>query len=975
MADVKLSDVIGELEQYKYNPALIQRVALETLKKATDGAINIVDPTNPFVYCLENTATNTAVFMQQNEASTRRLYASAALDVEDLYLHMSDKDYIDRFAKPSTAKFTVLLAKDELLNKLVLDASTGIRKLTIPRNTVFRVADIPFSLQYPIDIRLLTHGGLQIVYVNDQVSPLQRLTTNIIDWEQVVDAAGVKYVKFTVEATQFSIETSYNDVSAASGFKTEIPLTDAFYYVRCYLQQSTGHYTELLTTHTQQLYDPATPTAVIKVLDNKVRVTIPVVYTTTGQVKGKLRIDVYQTKGALNMLLGNYKLEDFVAHWINIDPADDTVYTTPIRQFKTIALYSTSHVNGGRDALSFEALKARVIRNTVGQQSLPITNVQLQASLEDQGYTIVKNVDTITNRIFLATRALPNSSDEKILTAAASAMTTVSLSFKDALNGYGVIDNGSSLTLSAKTIYQNRNGITKPITQAAFEALNRLPLLQRCKEITEGNYFYSPFTYILDASTATFEVRPYYLEAPTIETKNFIAENPTTGLQVSIAAAYSIQKTETGYALKILTESSEAFRALEDDQIFVQLAFKSKNQTEKVCQLGELIGKDPDTGERLYRFELQSNFNIDRDDYLELASFESPTNGLVVKTQLLQEMDLFFTTTAPMTESWQRHAIDDQLGRFQLPDTVIGITHETLTLRLGYSLKNLWAMARSVLSSIPYQVYQTDVIATYPQDVYAIDPETGAHFSIDENGQLVYNLLHAKGEVMLDEAGNPRYAHLKGEIVYDAEGQPLPMAGYEREMLRIFDILMIEGVYYFATDAVVKTYRNIVTSALLSWITEDLVSFQQRLLEQTKLYFYPKITAGDIKVLTADNAQLTLPAGQSVKVKLYVPPATYNDEILKAALMKATIKAIDAALQHQTVSVSAMEASLRALYKTDVIDVEVSGLGGALNLNAFTVLDNTTRCSLRKRLTALPDNQLIVEEDISISFIKHGLEM
>lgn len=53
--------------------------------------------------------------------------------------------------------------------------------------------------------------------------------------------------------------------------------------------------------------------------------------------------------------------------------------------------------------------------------------------------------------------------------------------------------------------------------------------------------------------------------------------------------------------------------------------------------------------------------------------------------------------------------------------------------------------------------------------------------------------------------------------------------------------------------------------------------------------------------------------------------------------------------------------------------MQLSGLGGTLNLPALTILDDANRCSIRKRLVALSDDSLIVEEDVSISFVLHEL--
>ena len=102
-----VEELKSKLELYKYNPSLMQRVILDTLTDVTNGKINIVDPTNPFVFLLESSVVNTSLFIQENYVNLRRQYPVLAQTSEDLYLHMCDKDYISRFSTPSRGVFTV----------------------------------------------------------------------------------------------------------------------------------------------------------------------------------------------------------------------------------------------------------------------------------------------------------------------------------------------------------------------------------------------------------------------------------------------------------------------------------------------------------------------------------------------------------------------------------------------------------------------------------------------------------------------------------------------------------------------------------------------------------------------------------------------------------------------------------------------------------------------------------------------------
>ena len=118
--------IMDQISVFKNNPAGIQRVVLEHLRNITEGKIDIVDPTNPFVFSLESASVCTAAFMAESETQTRKQYASVSHTEDDLYMHMSDKDYIDRFASPAKTKFKMLIDLNELKNKMVLDPVTKI---------------------------------------------------------------------------------------------------------------------------------------------------------------------------------------------------------------------------------------------------------------------------------------------------------------------------------------------------------------------------------------------------------------------------------------------------------------------------------------------------------------------------------------------------------------------------------------------------------------------------------------------------------------------------------------------------------------------------------------------------------------------------------------------------------------------------------------------------------------------------------
>ena len=962
-----ISTILDNMTLYLNNPALIQRDLFSHLSKVTSGKVNIVDATNPFVFNMEAVTVCIAGFMAQDVAENRKQYAFAAQLPDELYLHMSDKDYLGRFAKPSTAKAIFFFDKAEIINRMVEDPATGMKKLVIPRNTYITISEVTFSMQYPIEIRMPSHGGLQIVYINDKPSPLMALKTNVIEAVEA-KSNGIDLLCFTVDLMQFSIQSLEVAPSPGAAFSVDMDVIDRFCYARVYVQNTNRTWTEIRTTHTDQVYDIAVPTAVLRLSGSNLLVRIPQIYMTSGGAT-KIRIDIYQTKGELNMDLGAYPTDATVITWFAIDKNDVTVFSTPLDSLRFVSVASDSRTQGGSGSMPFPELRQKVIDGATGDQVVPITNVSLASDIEDAGFSLVTNIDNVTNRALLATRAMPKPTDPNLITEAGASIEMISVSITSALTNKPVIDNGANVTITPETLYQSKNGVMSIVSDSKMAAINALTPELKALELTTGSYYYSPFHYVLDSSGLEFESRPYYLDKPTVETSAFISENDTTLLRVSTAGYVftkntAVTRDRMGYRLRITTSSSESFKALEDDQVFVQLAYIPPGESDRAYLNGTFAGKDPTTEERYFDFDLGTTFDVNSDHRIILNKFmmyvQEPHQS---PTELTTTFDILYATNAVMSDKWTPKAVDKVLGNFLLPPQIYGITNDTITLRFGDSLKTLWAQARSVIAEMSWKRHETDKVRTYPEDVYKTDPVTGATMSV-VNGELVYEILHRAGDTVLKSNGEVAYDYRIGDIVYDSFGNPVP--SNPRGMEHQIDIFMIEGVYKFATEPSAVTYREELVDTVVSWVVDGLTDVREKLLEQTRLFFFPKATLGQIEVFTTDGFITSIEAAQALKVKLTVPLSVKKNKALLKNLSRTTTAIVSEYFDKETIAISEIERALKESYGDDVINVELSGLGGNKNYQVVSVVDTAKRCSIRKRLVALPDDSLIIEEDITI---------
>lgn len=965
---VNIPNWVSIARRHLANPQLVITDAIDQLEATFNGSIDIVNPTNPYMHLIEAGAVAASALLLEQEAYNRRQYPSVAMTQDDLYLHMSDSDFAGRFAQPARATFTLMLSRDEVYRRAVAVGTAGIRKLVIPRHSVFTVAGVAFTMQYPIDIRIMPHGGLSIVYDNSQLSPLQTLSTNLVQFTQT-RFQGEIFIRLEIPIYQFAIQSQTYSTNRAQLSEKTFPFTDNFHYARVYRADAQGNWIEILTTHTDQVFDPNKPTAVLQVNGQQLSIRIPQVYLTTRQVDTELRVDIYTTKGPMEMVLSDYTPSQFEARWQDLDRKSLDQYGAALAAFNTQTLFSDNTVVGGRKPLTLAELRERILTNSLGKANIPITNVNIGSRLADMGYDMVLDVDNITNRQFLATRSLPEPTDGSTISGAGCTMLTMTESMENLATLPTVMDNGQRITLLPSTLYQNVNGLISIVPKPVIDSLMTMSTDVRARRINENNFLYSPYHYVLDMTNDRFEHRPYYLDNPVIETKSFITENPTAAMSVSVKS-YQINRVAQGYLLTLIVQSGDVWKDLNDNQVFCQLSFIPTGERFRAYQNGTMVGKTQ-AGDRVYTFLIGTNYDLDAKDSLMVDTFQMFDDPVHVYPCGLQtNFDVMFIVNQLEIEGFEPSTIDEDMGKNILPNDALGISHERLTVKLGSALPGLWAASRSVVSSQDYQRYLSDVPALYEETVYQRDPLTGAiEWEIDGDGNVQFIVLHEKGDPILDDQNNPVIRHYAGDVVLDVEGAPVVVSS--RRMLRQIDLFLVDGVYWFATDPQTTEYRQKIPNTIVDWLINDIATVQDVLLEQTSLYFYPKSTMGNVNVKVLEDRTVSINSAQSFSVSFYLSGTQFRDAALRAAMTEAATRVIHDQLAQPVVTNSGIIAELRAQVSGDSIGVSVSGLGGLTPYETVSLIDDSARLSIRKKAVAKADGTIGVEDDVSVNFIQH----
>lgn len=966
-ASIPIQNLMENIDYYKYNPSAIQRVILDHLDEVTSGKVNIVDPTNPFVFLLEASAVNTAVAIQENLINLRKQYPSLALTEEDLYLHMSDKDFVNRFATPAETDFTISIQANDLLNKLLYDSVEKVYKATIPRDTEFNIAGLTFTLQYPIDLRKFENGIIQLSYDAEIDSPLQTLSTNIIDYIVRRDLDSIDWIVFKVPVKQFSINSTFIPIQKSKLFTNDISYNDSFYYCRVYYRNnSSGNvWKEMLTTHTDQVFDPLKPTAVIKVFETIVNVTIPIVYVNSDMISGDVRIDVFTTKGNITVNLTNYKINSFEMKLKAIDEDRDLNDFTAVMSNLSYYCYNDTIVSGGTSSINFDDLRQRVIENSAGDRKLPITNKQLESTIQNKGFDLIKNVDTITNRIFLATSKLPKPLNTKLITPANIGISSfiTNLDYLKTLDT--VADNTNRVTIFSNNLFINKNGIISIVPKSDIDSLLAQTKSSIVSIVSSNKYLYNPFYYVLDNSQNEFEVRVYNLDSPEISNLSFISQNETLKLPVN-TGGYSLIKTSYGYELTISTKSGNFYKNIPNSQVGLQIAFKPIGEIDYAYINGTFAGVTS-TSERIFTFRIETNHDIDSNDSIIITNAKMFSNENIRAPMSLQtEIHVFHITTS-ISDEYIPSIDDGVIGSFILTPDSACITHESLQVKFGSSLKNLWTRSRSLSTGLLYDTYTVDEPLLYDKVIYDIDPTTGSIFAVNTvDNILEYNILHQIGDPVLDIEGDPIYKHRTGDVKLDVDGNPITISDLIVD--RDIDILFVDGKYYFSNDAALISYRNEINGILDVWVTKDLNTIQDMLLEQTKIYFYPKTSLGLVKVYPDGLDEKLIDSGQSITIDLYVNSDVYMDLNIRQQITDTIISMLDVYIGDTTVNVSNIRTGIVNGLGGSIVSIEMSGLGGSSNYSIVVLSDEHNRLSLNKKLSLQQDGSFIIEEDVIINF-------
>lgn len=976
------------------DPRNAARLIINLVESVSRGEVRIADPTSPFALMTEMTAQLAAQTVNENDVMHRRQYESAAVDMNDIYYHLSDYEMYGLYATPANATIIVLMKVDTIRARAVPDANNpNIKKIIIPKHTEFKIADYTFTMQYPIVITALPHGAVNYQYDTTEVSPIYPSQSYPMA-AKVTIKNQEEWVGIVIPVKQMRIDKQIINVNSASGVKKSIAFSDKFCYLRAYQKSANSNtWTPIAVFMNKHIYDPRTPAITAKVMTNSVEIEIPQIYFTNNLIQDSIRVDVYTTKGKLDINLATYEVGSFSATWVDHDTTEESIYSSVLYDFDGISIASRAEVSGGSEPLSFGEVRKRIVSRGQSDYGYAITPTQVESLLNVNGFDLVTNIDNITDRQYLATRLLPEPEsrtlDETLggtnkQDQAARAQLTVTgigadvrllqASVSELTLNRHVFDNGGRLTITPKVLYRTDNGILRVVDPAQVDAILNTGLTSPevvSTVVNNTHYMFTPFYTVLDIKPDEFTARCYNLDTPEITSTYITRSNLTSLISVELTGYEIIAKPGLGYQLLVRLEGDSVWKNLGADRTSVQLSLA--DGTNRVWWNGTLLS-DIDiegmiTGPAIFSFDIDTTYDIDELDRIILSGQRVPVN-------LDAAFSLLVIVKDHLPGGYITTDIDDliqpsYLDNYDNSAAYLGILNETIEITLGNALHSLWTSSRSVVDPKIYQRYELPVYAKWTSDVYKRNSDGTLAIDIDPETELpVAVVLHAKGSPVLDEYNQPVILFNKGDVIMDpATGKP-KVKGGDDAILRHVDMVLFDGKYYFATDPLTLSYLDTVVKKVVNWTTVDIPRIQTQLIDRSKLYFQPKTTTGTMEVIIDENETMVVRADQNLRITYYVTKESYDNPELRRYITDATPRIVKEALSKRTVSLDGITEDIRTAMGDDILSVTVSGFVED-KWQIITLTDGSMLPSIGKRLIGLPSKELRVEDAITIDILKH----
>lgn len=702
------------------NPLSTQAHILEELQNRITGGKPVMDGNNVFTFLMEMGSTLTADSINAMSNTFPALYPVRAQTSEDLYRHMSTWDYLNLFSRPSDTTISLYLDSDYLINN-AKDVNLNYKKVVIPKDTVFSIAGYNFGIHYPIEIRInRSTDSFLVLYDFTETNPLREMKQNTIE-HLVSYYAGLNLIRMDIPIFQFDKREVIEELVPQTGFSKTYLHADKFYATRLYHWKNDRWY-EIEQTLSDEVYDPRNITAKLHVLQDthELKITIPQIYFDREVIGTKLKIELYTTKGELDIDISGITQE--VIDVVLPKSTDGTLYeySTILDHIPTIGVIpKSSKIIGGSNGYGFDELSQRVINDTFYGNVL-ITNDELEKYFEDVKFTVHKYRDGITDRIYYCYKALTNEQSE--IVGSGDFATTITEALIAQCSNTIKLGLDNSITILPTTLFlYDENAEVKPVIDSVVATLNAMSKDDLVEEFNSKHYTFNPFHTRLDLNEAYPIADTYDLMKPTIDKVEFIRENVNIISQIVISGV-SIEHLlngSGGYKIQFIVKPSDDLKevAATDFRILLRTTSSAGGTIYAEAVYKQVSGE----GSLLYELILDTNYNISREHDIHTNTFQDTTGFSEYFLPLVSDLDVVCLVKNTIITDPSAKITD--VGGILPPgfENDIPVAQQLIQMTLGERIEVLSNGVDVRYTDIEYDTYATDEPKVHDTDIYYRD--------------------------------------------------------------------------------------------------------------------------------------------------------------------------------------------------------------------------------------------------------------
>jgi len=948
-----------DLQSYMYDPVKLQQVMLDNIEKSTNGNFVITDPTNPFMMLMELAVTMGANSITEPIGMVKQLYSNLAETPSDLLHHLSDNELVNVFSTPATANLVFYINVKDLYSNGYRATGNNYVETVLTKDTEVIVAGITFTLLNDINIKLYDTGATfveqqQNTTTNISVKNLGVLSSGIVNFTD-----GEPWVVFETLVKQVKKHTITKAITPSEGFNIITNIKNSYYYSDImYKNTNTNNiYTPLNKVHNELYINPAVPSCFIDVMDKTIGFKIPDVYLIDGGVSGNIKIDLYETDGAIYLPLNKYDMTDFA---VNIISKGTTVIEATIPNIRVLSS-SRNIVEGGKNSLTTAELKNNIINNSTGAIDVPVTDNNIVTKGLYSGYEIFKAMDTITDRLYIGNKNLPTIAIDNIYATPDILFNTLGITLDSIPVTKNVVKVGDYLIIKSGTVFKDNNGVIEIVSDVELAALDGYTSVFLIDTLKNTKYFFTPYYYIIDTvDLNSISSKVYVLNKPFLDSVIIKAKNNNILPKVNLDK-FQVTLDDVGYKLYFTLISNADFQQTNLGVVKGQLSIQLINSSEKLY-----FEATYDATNNLLVFNIDTDLVIDVNNNLTVANGTSTITNR--KISLVNNIEVILYTLDTDVVDDTNYLTSEVVLDSTLHKVVFG--KEQLTLTLGEELVYMWNMLYNTYTERKYATHTSDKLLKYAEDVYTTDPVTGAIFNCVTDpvtGNLVpeYTKIHSAGDTVLDANGVEVFEYKTGDIILGTDG--LPVIDIVSGVKRNIDVLMLDYEFKRTTATVYQNYLSTVLDTLYNWLTVDMVDFNKVLLDNTKILYKSYKSSGKINI-ASNNTTSSIDYLVKPLVKLYVQLDSYTAadiEVLKFKI--GTV--IHENLNKDVISSATIKDEIMLAIGSNVVGVKVTNIDTVGNAEVFNIVDKTKRLVLNKILYYNSNNELIVKYDIGLDII------